>query len=187
MKIYSGAGDTGDTRLFSGERVRKSHERIEAYGDLDELGSILGVVASLLPEGADRAARELAVIQGDLMVVSSWLATTSGSPAGKALEAVGEERSRALEAAIDQMQEGLPPLRSFILPGGHAAASFAHVARSVCRRAERRVIRLLEQSPPEGPPAAFAETLVYLNRLSDYLFVLARDLNRIAGVPDLFK
>jgi cob(I)alamin adenosyltransferase len=184
VKIYTGSGDRGKTSLFSGERVPKDHRRIEAYGDLDELNSVLGALAAA-SAGQPAVQAELAGIQSDLFHLGAWLATTPEAPAAAALEPIDPQRSSRLEAAIDRMEAGLPPLKAFILPGGHPSAAWAHVARTVCRRAERRVVGLADG---DGPPAAqeqLQRTIVYLNRLSDYLFVLARHLNRLQGIDDV--
>jgi len=184
VKIYTGSGDRGRTSLFSGERVPKDHRRIEAYGDLDELNSALGALAAA-SAGQPAVQAELARVQSDLFHLGAWLATTPEAPAAAALEPIDPQRSARLEAAIDRMEEGLPPLKGFILPGGHPSAAWAHLARTVCRRAERRVVGLAADG---GPPAAqeqLQRTIVYLNRLSDFLFVLARHLNRLQGVDDV--
>ncbi len=205
MRIYTGAGDRGRTSLFSGERVDKHDARIEAYGDLDELNSVLGALAEALGDGPRGGSAELESeierIQSDLLQAGAWLATTPGSPAQTSLLEITPHLIAGLEAAIDRMDATLEPLRGFILPGGSASACWAHVARTVCRRAERRVVALVDAvhgahpapEPGETPAPAPAVTqaheqlgliVVYLNRLSDYLFVLARHCNRRAGVPD---
>jgi cob(I)alamin adenosyltransferase len=182
MKIYTGGGDRGKTSLFSGERVTKGHERIEAYGDVDELSSFLGAFAAGLPETQRALGREIQQIQSDLFHLGAWLATTAESPSLELIQAIGEEQIGFLEKAIDRMDEALPELKGFILPGGHKTAVWAHLSRTVCRRAERHVVRFCEQS--EGG-AGLENILVYLNRLSDYLFVLARHCNRIFGIADV--
>jgi cob(I)alamin adenosyltransferase len=184
MKIYTGSGDRGRTSLFSGERVPKDHRRIEAYGDLDELNSVLGAL-SAATAGLPAVQAELGEIQSDLFHLGSWLATTPDAPAAAALTPIDPRRSVRLEAAIDRMESGLPPLRGFILPGGHPSAAWAHVARTVCRRAERRVVGLAAEEGPPGADEQVQRAIVYLNRLSDYLFVLARHLNRAQGVDDV--
>ena len=183
MKIYTGSGDRGKTSLFSGERVSKGDLRIEAYGDVDELNAMLGALAAAGPAEAPGLGEEIQRIQSDLFHIGAWLATTPDSPSAHMLERLSEDAARLLEADIDRMEEGLPALRGFILPGGHGAAAWAHVARTVCRRAERRVVRLADRESHAEPLAA---VLVYLNRLSDYLFVLSRHINRIAAVEDIF-
>ena len=184
MKVYTGGGDQGKTSLFSGERVLKGHARIDAYGDVDELNSVLGALAGTLPREAADLGSDIARLQADLMKVGAWLATSPRSPALAQIEAVTPADAAALEAAIDKLAAGLPPLRSFILPGSHPAAAWAHVARTVCRRAERRVVRLVGDAEESTPENHYAGVLVYLNRLSDYLFVLARHINHATGIPD---
>lgn len=181
MKIYTGTGDRGKTGLFSGERLPKSDDRIEAYGDVDELNSVLGALAATLPEKAEAVGDELAAIQSHLFHVGAWLATTSDSSFAETLTPVDESMWRFLETAIDRMEGMLPPLSGFIIPGGHKAAAMAHVARTVCRRAERRAVRLAQGDPH---PEALSGMLIYLNRLSDYLFVLARYFNQMTGHGD---
>ncbi|WP_373500768.1 cob(I)yrinic acid a,c-diamide adenosyltransferase [Desulfococcus sp.] len=185
MKIYTGGGDRGKTSLFSGERVAKSDARVEAYGEVDELNAILGALgASLLPE--QQAVRdELSQIQKDLLTVGALLATLPDAPHFSTLARIGTERIEALETAMDRMDAQLPPLKSFILPGGSMQAAWAHVARTVCRRAERRIIRLEASGDAESPAAKRQNLLVYINRLSDYLFMLARHCNAAAGVEDI--
>ena len=180
MSIYTGTGDGGKTSLFSGERVSKTGDRIEAVGCVDELSSHLGVLASALAENNAGWVEQIRRIQSDLMTIGSHLATT-GPATGQGLKPIDEGHSRFLESAIDRMEADLEPLRNFILPGGCAAAAQAHVARAVCRRAERRAL----SARGEGDGADdLARSCVYLNRLSDYLFVLARRLNADRGVAD---
>jgi cob(I)alamin adenosyltransferase len=183
MKIYTKTGDAGKTGLFSGERVPKSHARIEAYGDVDELNSILGALAAALPERDADLIAELRAVQGDLFRVGSHLATTPDSMAAQSLRPLGGDAIHRLESSIDRWTAELPPLDHFVLPGGHPTAAWAHLARTVCRRAERRAVRLLDA---EGRPTAptEAEILAYLNRLSDYLFVLARVCNHRTGTAE---
>lgn len=210
MKIYTGVGDRGNTSLFSGERVPKSDARIEAYGDVDELGSVIGALIAGL--GDDEAeftdlAEELKQVQSALLHVGAFLATTPGSPAMTHLTRIGPKDISALEASIDRQQDALPALSAFVLPGGTKAAAWAHLARVVCRRAERKVVALgratemlAGQAMPDGvspdaqdpgsaadtgtAPRALLDVLVYLNRLSDYLFVVARTCNARAGTGD---
>jgi cob(I)alamin adenosyltransferase len=185
MKIYTGTGDRGKTSLFSGERVSKNSPRIAAYGDLDELNSLIGAIASAM-EAEDRAlTEEIHVIQALLLDVGAWLATTPGSASTRLLNAFTPEPDVKLKAAIDRMNESLVELQHFLLPGGHLSASLAHVARTVCRRTERRVIGLVENEG--GPPdsdESMKNILAFLNRLSDYLFVVARYLNHLHGRQD---
>ncbi len=183
MKIYTGTGDKGKTSLFSGERVSKANARIDAYGDLDELNSILGALAAQL-SGEKELIAELQQIQSDLFQAGAWLATSPDSALVESLEELPAERITFLENAIDRYENQLPVLKSFILPGGHHTAAWAHVARTVCRRCERKVVPLISQSAVAEASEPYGRILVYLNRLSDYLFVLARQCNRIHGVAD---
>jgi cob(I)alamin adenosyltransferase len=184
MKIYTGSGDRGTTSLFSGERVPKNHARIDAFGTLDELNSVLGALIAALPAGLGGSERELEGIQQTLLAVGAWLAVTPGAPEGAALQGIDPEAAAGLERAIDRMDAGLPPLASFILPGGDPAAAWAHVARTVCRRAERLVAGLCGEDAPEPFAEQLGRALVFLNRLSDYLFVLARHVNSRQGRPE---
>ena len=184
MKIYTKTGDKGKTSLFSGERVSKAASRVEAYGDVDELNSVLGALASSLAEDNLEACKAVEQVQRELFCVGGRLATTPDSPAFEDLPELDEGATKRLEAEIDRMEKTLPPLKGFVLPGGHPSASWAHVARTVCRRAERHVVAMLEATEmgPEGERLALMRT--YLNRLSDYLFVLARYLNHLRGLTD---
>jgi len=184
MKIYTGTGDRGKTSLFSGERVSKASERIAAYGDLDELNSIIGALIAHLPSDRPDLTGELQQIQADIFMISAWLATTADSPAADSLEKIKENQIIFLEKAIDRFQDLLPALKSFILPGGHISAGWAHVARSVCRRTERHALLVLKASDGQSTEQV-EKILIYLNRLSDYLFVLARECNRHHGLSDI--
>jgi cob(I)alamin adenosyltransferase len=169
MKIYTRTGDHGETSLFGGTRVRKDVARIEAYGTIDELSSFLGVArATGLPQSVDQI---IEGVQSDLFEIGAHLA----SPGTSRFPGPGAERTAALEQAIDAMEAELPPLTSFILPGGVSAAATLHVARTVCRRAERRVVTIDDLSE------ATVSSVAFLNRLSDYLFVAARFVNHLAG------
>lgn len=173
MKIYTKTGDGGETALFSGGRVHKDNIRVEAYGTVDELVSHIGLLRSEeLPAEVSEA---LAGIQNSLFVVGSILA----DPEGRVTHDPLSWNTDGLESWIDSMDALLPPLTAFILPGGGRAASLAHVARTVCRRAERRVLVLRDEQGglQEG-------ILAYLNRLSDTLFVLARFLNARQGIVE---
>ena len=183
MKIYTGGGDKGKTSLFSGERVPKHHLRIEAYGDLDELNSLLGAVAALLPEKEASVREDLDDIQSTLFLAGAWLATTPGSSAISYLTPLSSALSQRLEGRIDALSEMLPELREFIIPGGQPVAAWSHVARTVCRRCERRLTELIATTET-SQDEQLATVQVYLNRLSDYLFVLARYLNHAFGTPD---
>ncbi|MBI4472449.1 MAG: cob(I)yrinic acid a,c-diamide adenosyltransferase, partial [Acidobacteria bacterium] len=162
MKIYTKTGDRGDTRLFDGTQVRKHNERVEAYGDVDELNSFIGAAAAFIDD-AELVAM-LAEIQKDLFSVGAQLADPGYKERGKAKFKLSKERITALENAIDSFETELPPLRQFILAGGGHAGALLHVARTVCRRAERRVVSLSENV--EVNPSV----IEYLNRLSDFLF-----------------
>jgi cob(I)alamin adenosyltransferase len=185
MKIYTGSGDRGQTSLFSGERVGKDQKRIEAYGDLDELNAVLGALSASLPQEASESREEIHAIQCDLFQAGAWLATTPDSPSLEALEAFDSGRVEVLERSIDRMEQGLPVLKGFILPGGHVAASWAHIARTVCRRVERRVVALSHDPAEYESPLGVVGIIAFLNRLSDYLFVLARHCNRVTDVPEI--
>lgn len=177
MKIYTKTGDDGGTALFGGPRVGKDDPRIEAYGTVDELNSLLGWARTLgLPADIDGC---LMRIQNELFAVGAELATPD--PAAHGTAWTGPEQIAALEQAIDRLEAPLAPLREFILPGGTPAAAALHVARSVCRRAERRVVTLSHQ----GPQVIRGSIVVYLNRLGDLLFVLARAVNHAAGQADV--
>jgi cob(I)alamin adenosyltransferase len=186
MKIYTGTGDKGKTSLFSGERVTKADPRIDAYGDLDELNSILGALAAhLSAEKKEKTlAAELQQIQSDLLHAGAWLATHPNSAAVESLEELPQDRISFLEKAIDRLDRDLPALRGFILPGGHITAAWAHVARTVCRRSERKLVPLIKPTLKGKVAQQYRNLLIFLNRLSDYLFVLARHCNQIQGVSD---
>jgi cob(I)alamin adenosyltransferase len=184
MKIYTGTGDRGKTSLFSGERVSKSDQRIEAYGDVDELNSLLGALAADLKEENTALASALQRVQSDLFQLSAILAITPDSQAMDSLKKISDNQIRRLEQAIDELDAKLPTLSGFILPGGHPTAAWAHICRSVCRRAERHVIRIADEYSQGEAGEQFQRAVVYLNRLSDYLFVLARYCNQLQGVSD---
>jgi cob(I)alamin adenosyltransferase len=169
MKIYTKTGDAGETGLFGGPRVRKDDVRIEAYGTVDELNAALGVVrAEPLPPEIEHT---LEVVQSDLFSVGAELATPDPVKHGNRL--IGQPQIEQLERAIDNLEAGLPPLKNFILPTGSRAGALMHLARGICRRAERRVVTL--ESIPEANVSP--EIIRYLNRLGDYLFVAARVVN----------
>lgn len=178
VKIYTRTGDDGTTGLYGGSRVLKTAPRVEAYGTIDEASATIGMArAAEVPSDIDSV---LAQVQDDLFTMGAELACAPGK-ADKLLKMRLIEQADAdrLEAAIDAAEEGLPKLRSFILPGGTPGAAALHLARCVARRAERCVLSL------EGDDAPRREIVVYLNRLSDLLFVLARKANHAAGVADL--
>jgi len=179
MKIYTKTGDTGQTGLFGGGRVAKNHVRVDAYGEVDELNATIGLARSLEP--MPRIDELLVPIQRDLFAIGALLATPNLEKMKSHLEKarVDEARIAQLEQAIDDADEELEPLRAFILPGGSPKAAALHVARTVCRRAERRVVELTETE--EIPALA----VIYLNRLSDLLFTLARLASKRSGVGEV--
>lgn len=186
MKIYTGTGDCGRTSLFSGERVSKSSTRIKAYGDLDELNSVIGAVLSSLETDDTALTDEIQAVQAMLLDAGAWLATTPDDASTRFLTPFTGEPAEFLESAIDRMSDVLPELKQFVLPGGHISASLAHIARTVCRRTERRAIELIEgEDGGAATTVTIAHILVFLNRLSDYLFVLARYCNHLAGTKDV--
>ncbi len=178
-RIYTKTGDDGSTGLFGGGRVPKDHARVEAYGDIDELNAVIGQARSIDP--MPRIDEILAPVQRDLFSIGALLATPHPEKMREQLEKarLTDARIRQLEQAIDDAETELEPLRAFILPGGTPKASALHVARTVCRRAERAIIRM--QASDEVPQIV----VVYVNRLSDLLFVLARVANRRAGAGEV--
>ena len=178
FKIYTKTGDKGSTSLIGGVRVPKSHIRIEAYGTVDELNSYLGMVNDMAVD--EKLGGWIREIQDRLFTVGSVLATTPDKEVKMKLPDVHEEDVTWLEQRIDEMNESLPEMRSFIIPGGNLASSTCHVARCVCRRAERICVGMMEHQQP------IPDLIVrYLNRLSDFLFVLARYIAHINGAQDL--
>jgi cob(I)alamin adenosyltransferase len=175
VKIYTRTGDAGETSLFGGTRVKKDDGRVDAYGEVDELNAWLGLVRAAHVD-ADLEA-ELVLLQRDLFALGAQLADPADKIADRVTKAaLGDDRVARLEQLIDRLEADLPPLRRFILAGGSPAGAALHVARTVCRRAERRIVAL---SPPVDP------VLVrYVNRLSDLLFVLARAVNHRAGARE---
>jgi cob(I)alamin adenosyltransferase len=165
--------------------VSKAHERVEACGDVDELNSVLGALGASLSEEDPNVAREIQEIQSTLFHVGACLSTTPGSPLADSLKPIDDEQIKSLEKSIDRMDALLPPVSGFILPAGHATATWAHIARTVCRRAERHAVRFLGEATEENRSPAHHRLLVYMNRLSDYLFVLSRYCNRIMGVQEI--
>ncbi len=175
MRIYTRTGDAGETGLLDGQRVSKADPRVDAYGDVDELNAWLGAVVSA---GIDRDLAEMLVdIQRCLFSLGASLADPSTQASGHAKVSASAADVERLEGWIDSMETELAPLKRFILPGGHPTAATIHIARTVCRRAERRVTGL-------GLGAVDSGAIVYLNRLSDLLFVLARVVNARAGVAE---
>ncbi|MDD9932930.1 MAG: cob(I)yrinic acid a,c-diamide adenosyltransferase [Myxococcales bacterium] len=177
MKIYTKTGDRGQTGLFGGARVSKASARVAAYGDVDELNSVLGAArAADLPARLDD---EIHRIQSELFALGAELARVPGKDVDLGVDLIADGHIAALESTIDELEQGLPPLKTFILPGGSPGASTLHVARTVCRRAERGVIQLADAEPVRE------ELVRYLNRLSDLIFVMARSANASAGVGDV--
>lgn len=175
FRIYTKTGDQGETGLFGGRRIPKDDLRIEAYGTVDELNAIVGLTADELE---DLAIRDfLRQVQADLFVIGSHMAMDPEK--NLALPPLPLARIDAMEALMDQWDDLLPPLRHFILPGGHPLVSRAHLARCVCRRAERRVVTLNRESPLDPG------IIRYLNRLSDLFFLLARELSRQTGTEEI--
>jgi cob(I)alamin adenosyltransferase len=179
MKIYTGTGDAGETGLFGGGRVPKDHVRVQAYGDVDELNSAIGLARATPPnQFFDQL---LEAIQRDLLALGGQLATPDPDKVRAALEKAELSRARVItfEQVMDEADRELPELRSFVLPGGSPKAAALHLARTVCRRAERSVVSLTHEAEL---PELF---LVYLNRLSDLLFTLARLANHREGQGDV--
>jgi len=179
MKIYTKTGDSGETGLFGGDRVSKASSRVDAYGEVDELNSVLGVVRTgqLGKDAPDAFDALLATIQSRLFDVGAELANAKGKDMGIPL--VNDYDITQMEQAIDKAEEEVPPLKTFVLPGGSRLAADLHIARTVCRRAERRVVALAAEAEVR------LEVIRYLNRLSDLLFTLARLANVRAGLSDV--
>lgn len=177
MKIYTKFGDRGETRLFDGTRVPKFDMRVEAYGNVDELNSVLGAAAAFV-EDPDIGAL-LVAIQKELFSLGAQLADPRSEDKTQGKGRLQKEAVSRLEASIDSFEKETTPLRNFILSGGGAAGGLLHLSRTVCRRAERGVVRLAEQTSVE--PIA----IEYLNRLSDFLFVLARVVNKREGIEEI--
>ena len=179
MKIYTRRGDGGETGLFGGGRRSKDDIRVEAYGNVDELNSVLGVALATAVSEPTRT--RLAEIQTDLFAIGAHLATPPQPPdrPEPSLPELPEGRIAEMESWIDESDEEVPPLKNFVLPGGSEAAAQLHVARTVCRRAERRVVTLVAEE------VIHAAIVPYLNRLSDYLFAAARLENHRSGAGDV--
>ena len=177
VKIYTRTGDAGETSLFDGTRVSKADARVDAYGEVDELNAWLGCVARRTARRRSRRRRS-SRIQRDLFALGAQLAdpAATGSPTASTKAALGDDDVARLEALIDRLEAELPPLRRFILAGGSPAGAALHLARTVCRRAERRMVAL--------QPPVDAVLIRYVNRLSDLLFVMARAVNHRAGAPE---
>lgn len=180
MNIYTKNGDSGRTTLIGGTKIDKNHPRLNACGDLDELNAAVGLLISSLPVKLNRAITCLDLTQKCLISICAYLATTSHSEEVFRINNLSDEIQH-LEHLIDRIQPELPELRAFILPGGHQAACQAHMARTICRRAERSIAVLMPTMKNEN---AFQEILKYINRLSDYLFILARYINMSMDIPE---
>ncbi len=182
-KIYTKGGDQGETSLVGGARVPKSHQRLNVYGTLDELNSVLGLIAAQnrsFSDGrfTDQVNVRLKRVQDNLFNLGSHLACEDAQLRAR-LPQANAALIPEMEADMDLWESELPPLRNFILPGGHPLAAFSHLARTVCRRAEREAVELRKSTEVEP------EVVVFLNRLSDWLFLLARKFNALAGEPDV--
>lgn len=175
MKIYTKTGDDGTTGLFGGQRVSKASDLVEAYGTVDELNAAIGMARATKLEAFTE--ETLARVQSDLFTLGAEVACVPGQEDKMRMTFIQEEDCHRLELAIDEAEKGLPPLKNFVLPAGTPQAAALHYARTVARRAERAVVRVAESQRQE--------LVVYLNRLSDLLFVLARRANKSAGVEDV--
>lgn len=175
MKIYTKTGDKGETSLWGGRKVKKSDLRIDAYGTIDELNSWIGLLADQFPE--ELVKKELLGIQDRLFSIGASLSADPQNPK-LSFNAIRELDVPAMESAIDRMDAHLEPLKNFILPGGHPLVSHCHIARTVCRRAERLVVALMESEPAD------TQIVIYLNRLSDYLFTSGRYAAHLLGIND---
>lgn len=177
MHLYTKTGDDGTTALFGGKRVPKDHPLVSCYGTVDELNGYVGLVASGLPDGDGKTF--LHAVQGDLLVIG-------GNLAGAKIPVSGAEgRIAEMEKRMDAMSDRLPPIHGFILPTGNKEASVAHITRSVCRRAERALVTLKNGNPAGIDADVLALMIRYVNRLSDYLFALARTISHDAGTGDI--
>lgn len=175
MKVYTKTGDRGTTSLIGGTRVPKFHIRVEAYGTIDELISYIGLIRS--QEIEVHIAETLHQIQVKLMDIAAIMASDEKA---KKIRQVTDSDIKILESEIDKSDTDLEPLKYFVLPGGHNTPAFCHIARCICRRAERMILHVNEETDvPEN-------VLAYMNRLSDYLFILARKLHKNLGVPEFF-
>lgn len=185
MKIYTKTGDKGETGLFGGGRVRKDHPRIAAYGTVDELNAVVGWIRSLASTAViPEISPFLEKVQNDLFDIGAVLATPDASKLqGMSSRFIGDQDTAALETAIDRMEACLKPLKTFILPGGSELASRCHIARTVCRRAEREIVSL--DVDDAGGSGIDPKIIIYVNRLSDYFFVLARWANAQEDIPDV--
>ncbi|MEM7229475.1 MAG: cob(I)yrinic acid a,c-diamide adenosyltransferase [Planctomycetota bacterium] len=182
MKLYTRSGDDGTTGLFGGDRVAKDHPRVEAYGTVDELNAAVGLARAACDPDQTFGQRLIAIfesIQSRLFDIGADLATPAGSPHEDKVLRISDAQVKEAEQWIDEIDGGNEPMKSFILPGGTELAARLHVARTICRRAERMMLRVHHQEPiTEG-------AIVYINRLSDLLFAMARRANREAGTTDI--
>jgi len=177
-KIYTKTGDKGTTSLIGGKKIPKSHLRIDAYGNVDELNSYIGLCRDMLTDEQNRTI--ILAIQDRLFTIGSSLASDPDKETKMKLPRLGEADILLLENEIDRMTDAIPPMRNFILPGGHVILSHIHIARCICRRAERSVVKLQIKKEEVEPVV-----LKYLNRLSDYLFILARFTGHQMGVEEI--
>lgn len=176
--LYTRTGDTGTTSLVGGQRVSKTSPRLEAYGTLDEFSATLGIILSSADCPAD-IRRYLHTIQNTLFYAGAYLATDSPAEQPATLTGLTDTQIQQLEENIDTLDALTPPLKAFVLPGGTPLAAHAHLARTVCRRAEREILRL------DALQSVDPRVIRYLNRLSDYLFILARYFNHLADTPEI--
>ena len=185
-KVYTRTGDKGKTSLIGGTRVSKAHLRLETYGTVDELNSVIGVVIAELSGEAESLTPFLQRIQSDLFEIGSHLACEDKNLRER-LPLVHEDHIAELESKMDEFSRQLPELKNFILPGGSRASAQAHMARTICRRAERLCVSMNDAASSSGIETVPAEPVIirYINRLSDFMFVLARHLNRLSGAPEI--
>ena len=183
MHIYTRRGDDGQTMLLNGRRVWKDEADVQVCGDVDELCSWLGVVATHVPPERPELAAYVRQAQAEVFAVGTVAQLRGRLAAAPGLTPVGTKECQRLEQWIDALEADVPPLDGFIAPGGTPAAVFTHVARTVCRRVERNLVSLARHADAEGS-AALTDAVAYLNRLADFLFVLARTCNRVANVDD---
>jgi cob(I)alamin adenosyltransferase len=176
--IYTRTGDKGTTSLVGGVRVPKTHVRLEAYGTIDELSSQLGLLQTYLTEASDR--QTITFVQHKLFTVGSYLATDQTQTALRIESQIHDADIQRLERAIDEIDSQLPPMKGFILPGGSRGSAVCHVSRTVCRRAERQILRLHESVPVDP------QVTTFVNRLSDYLFILARKINKLTEIDEIY-
>jgi len=177
MKIYTGFGDEGNTSLFGGHTVKKNNPRVDAYGTLDELNSYIGLLRT---KNTDKAVNKILTdIQNEIFIISSEIATPDENRIKKIKDKINYDSIKAKEKIIDELSKDLDPLKNFILPGGSEAGAITHVVRTICRRTERTLIPLFSEN------LIRQELIVYLNRLSDLFFILARYFNKQSDTPDV--